>query len=296
MFFSGARRFGVMSPSGRARLGLSVGVVALACRAGGAGARSGASGATAHVYLSYVNCCGTGHIVEADVNGAHAKTIAKGVHNPVGLAVSSSHLYWASAGRGTIVEANLNGTNPKAIVKGQSGVGPMAIGSQLYWISGANIVEANLNGTNPKTIVTGQSAVEIAVGGGHLYWASSGAFGNHNGTIGEANLDGTGVKTIAQGQPTPSGVAVAGNHLYWSNGASDTVVEANLDGTSPKAIVRGQYVQLLGDLVAGAGHLYWTWSDTSDPYWTTVEANLDGTHAQSIAAQKDTPLAIAAGP
>jgi hypothetical protein len=114
-----------------------------------------------------------------------------------------------------------------------------------------------LNGTNVKTIVTGQSAVEVAVGGGHLYWATPGAYGKHNGTIEEGNLDGTGVKTIAQAQPTPSGVAVAENHLYWSNGASDTLVEANLDGTSPKTIFRSSYVQLLGELAAGAGHLYW---------------------------------------
>lgn len=293
MFFSGARRFGVL----RVRRGLFVGAVALACGAGGAGARSDASGTPApHVYFAYVNCCGKGRIIEADPTGANAKTIAKGLHSPVGLAVSRRHLYWASAGRHTIVEASLNGTNPKTIVKGQSGLGEIAIARHLYWINGATIVEANLNGTNVKTIVTGQSASAVAAGGGHLYWASPGAFGKDNGTIDEANLDGTGVTTIAQGQPTPSGVAVAENHLYWSNGASDTIVEANLDGTSPKTIFTSNYVELLGELAAGAGHLYWTWYDTSDPYWSAIEANLDGTHARTIGAQKETPTAIAAGP
>jgi hypothetical protein len=173
------------------------------------------------------------------------------------------------------------------------------VGSHLYWISGDTIVEANLNGTNAKTIAQGQNgpvAVAVAVGGGHLYWAIPGGYSNNDGAIVEANLNGTDVQTIAQGQPTPSGVAVTASHLYWSNGADDTIVEANLDGTNATTIVTVANVQLLGDLAAGSGHLYWGYYDSFDPYWTLVGARPDGTHARAIAANKALPQAVAVGP
>jgi hypothetical protein len=68
----------------------AVAAVALVCGAGGAVARSGSSSAvTAHLYWSN---WGSGTVIEANLNGTGAKTIAKGQNHPIGLAVSSSHL------------------------------------------------------------------------------------------------------------------------------------------------------------------------------------------------------------
>jgi hypothetical protein len=200
---------------------------------------------------------GKGKIIEAALNGAHAKTIATLRYNwdyshgypiSVSVAIGNGHLYWASLGRygnaGGIYEANRDGTQAKKIATGQQEpLGVAAGGGHVYWGLGGgisvtsggssswgpgNIVEANSNGTDAKTIGSVQGfPTSIGVGGGHLYWAD----GN---TIVEANLDGSDPKTIVS--KVSSGVmAVGAGHLYWSAGLK--IVEANLDGTGAKTIV-----------------------------------------------------------
>ena len=111
MFFGGARRFGVLSASAHGRLVLLVGAVALGCAAGGAAAQSRPSGAAAaHLYwANFTN----GTIVEANLNGTHAKTIAKGQHYPMGAAVGGSHLYWANGGTHPFVNGNDRRSQPE---------------------------------------------------------------------------------------------------------------------------------------------------------------------------------------
>jgi hypothetical protein len=51
------------------------------------------------------------------------------VTGPLGVAVDSSHLYWANqSGLGNIIEANLDGTNPLTIATNQNGPSGVAVG------------------------------------------------------------------------------------------------------------------------------------------------------------------------
>jgi sugar lactone lactonase YvrE len=249
--------------------------------------------ATAHLYWANVD----GTIVEANLDGTGAKTVANGQSAPNGVAVSGSHLYWASPGTGTIVEANLDGTGAKTIAEGQSYPYGVAVGGgHLYWANNYGfgpratgaIVEANLDGTGAKTIASGQGGPNgVAISGSHLYWANDTA-----GTIVEANLDGAGAQAIASGQSTPTGMAVSGTHLYWASygryGNTGKIVEADLDGTAAKTIAKGQ---LGPDGVAVNGsHLYWANSGG-----TIVEADLNGKGAQTI-AKGQSPRGVAVGP
>jgi hypothetical protein len=243
-----------------------------------------------HLYWSN-GSFNTGTIVEANLDGTHTKTIAASQKFPSGVAVNSSHLYWANAQGGTIVEANLDGTNPQTIATGQNSPGGIAVdSSHLYWSnSNANtIVAANLDGTNPQTIATNQGVPRgLAVNASHLYWANA-----STGSIVEANLDGTNPQTIATGGDNTWGVAVSSSHLYWSNLGGGTIVEANLDGTNPQTIARGQ-VNVLGVAVSGS-NLYWA-NAGSGAGGTIVEANLDGTNPQTIASD-NAPRGVAVGP
>ena len=54
--------------------------------------------------------------------------IVTGQHNPNGVAVGASHLYWANNGDGTIWEANLDGSSPHAIATGQHDPLGVAVG------------------------------------------------------------------------------------------------------------------------------------------------------------------------
>jgi hypothetical protein len=150
-----------------------------------------------------------GTIVEANLNGTDARTIATGQHNPWGVAVGVGHLYWSDDHAGTITEANLDGTDAKTIATGQSLPTGVAVDrSHLYWADfrSGKIVEANLNGTGAKTIAKNQEYPHgIAVGGGHLYWTTA---GEHSAIV-EANLNGTDAKTIVRGSSVPLPWALA---------------------------------------------------------------------------------------
>ena len=84
----------------------------LGASAGAAAASTGTAIPTSHLYWAN-NQAGT--IVEANLNGTSAHTIASGQAQPFGVAVNASHLYWANFNAGTIVEANLDGTGAKTI-------------------------------------------------------------------------------------------------------------------------------------------------------------------------------------
>jgi len=205
--FSGTRRFGGLLASAHGRLVLLVGTVTLGYATGCAAPPPGPSGAAARLYWANFS---SGTIVEASLNGTHAKTIANGQHYPNAVAAGGSHLYWANGG-----------THP---------------------FRSGTIVEASLNGTHAKTIATGQhDPVGIAVGGSHLYWSNEGDRPFRSGTIVEANLNGTRAKTIARGQHSPDGVAVGGSRLYWASFLAGTIVGANLDGAHAKTIAKHQH-------------------------------------------------------
>src|SRR5437764_1180781 len=109
------------------RLIVTVMVVALAVGPSAA-AHSGASvPAAAHLYWANY---GTGTIVEANPNGTHPRIVNHQDH-PYGVAANSRHLYWANAT--AIVEADLNGTHAMTIAKGQNRPGGVAVhGNHLY--------------------------------------------------------------------------------------------------------------------------------------------------------------------
>ena len=56
----------------------------------------------------------TGTIMKANLDGSGMTTLVSGRLTPIGVAVDSSHVYWAESG--AIMEANLDGTNPRPLV------------------------------------------------------------------------------------------------------------------------------------------------------------------------------------
>jgi hypothetical protein len=102
-------------------------------------------------------------VVEANLDGTGAKTIATVQNFPTSIGVGGGHLYWADGA--TIVEANLDGTGAKTILGSRSGFsGVLAVGGgHLYWAGTNKLVEANLDGTG-ATIVKHQGPAGIAFG------------------------------------------------------------------------------------------------------------------------------------
>ena len=103
-------------------------------------------------------------VVEANLDGTQAKTIATVQGFPTSVGVGGGHLYWADGNQ--IVEANPDGTQPKPILgKGSGFSGVLAVGGgHLYWAGNRGIAKANLDGTQAKIIVKRGGVVGIAIG------------------------------------------------------------------------------------------------------------------------------------
>jgi sugar lactone lactonase YvrE len=235
----------------------------------------------------------------ANLDGTSSHAIVTGQIGAEGIAVNSSHLYWADTVDGTIREANLNGASPHTIVTGQRGLaGLAATSSHIYWANdggGADragtIWTANLDGSSPHAIVTGQTLpAGVAADASHVYWADEGNETAGNGTISEANPDGSSPHVIVTGQTTPSGVAVDASHLYWASIGDGTVNQASLDGSSPHAIVTGQNSP--SGVASDASHLYWASTDDG----TVNQASPDGSSPHAIVTGQNSPSWMAVTP
>jgi hypothetical protein len=98
---------------------------------------------------------GDGAVWAAGLDGSNPHIIVPTLDNPLGMAVSGSHVYWASTpgtgGLGAIWEAGLDGSNPHIIVPGQNDPhGVAADASHLYWADLSTINEAGLDSTSPQ--------------------------------------------------------------------------------------------------------------------------------------------------
>ena len=241
----------------------------------------------------------TDEIWAANLDGSGPHAIVTGQIGAEGIAVNSSHLYWADAVDGTIWEANLDGSSPHTILTSQRGqVGLAVTSSHIYWANdggGADragtIWVANLDGSSPHTIVTGQTLPSgVAADASHVYWADEGNETAGNGTISEAGPDGSSPHAIVTGQTTPSGVAVDASHLFWASIGDGTVNQASLDGSSPHAIVTGQNSP--SGVASDASHLYWASSDDG----TVNQASPDGSSPHAIVTGQNSPSWMAVTP
>jgi hypothetical protein len=124
----------------------------------------------------------TGYVMRADITGAGAVQIASGQSHPRGIAVSSSHVYWANTGDGAIMRAKHDGSD---------------------------LVRLLSNRATPS---------DIALDGTHLYWVEAGTPVNFtDGSVHRAMLDGSEVEPIATGQLDPRRIALDADHVYWLN-------------------------------------------------------------------------------
>ena len=173
-----------------------------------------------------------------------------------GVAVDSTHLYWA--GWRGIGRRALEGENvyPATIV-GHIGrpCGLTVDGGHLYWGSPetGSLGRANLDGSQPNpSFVSGlDRPCDVAVGAGSVFWMEKEG-------IGRANLDGT--EPERSFVPLPAfhdgcGLAVDGRYLYW--GGLGTIYRLDLEGEGPpQPLVTG--VGGVEGIALDGAHLYWS--------------------------------------
>ncbi len=167
------------------------------------------------------------------------EALVPNVVRPWGVAVDSSHLYWASTA-GAIGRSNLDGSaaDRSFITDVKSPCGLAVDGAHIYWgeLETETIGRARLDGTEvePEFIAEAGFPCGIAVNASHLYWA------NTDGTIGRAELSGANAnRAFIPFAGHPCGVAADAAHVYWANFVEPGtfVSRANLDGSGAGPLV-----------------------------------------------------------
>ena len=192
---------------------------------------------------------GRAKIDGTQVNGRFFDTGSLGA--PSGLAVDSSHIYWAGWQSNKIGRADIDGQNvePEWISGSGSDFGSgsvqtagVAVNSQrIYWgnwragLSSAlgpiGVAEITGSPSTNEYVSSTNGANSLAVTPNYLFW---GNYGNgETGSIGrlEFGNDPTPDNDFISGIKTPDGVAADGNYIYWTNRTDGAIGRANLNGT-----------------------------------------------------------------
>jgi hypothetical protein len=264
----------------------------------------------------YWTSFGSGTIGE--LNSTRCTALVTDQDFPWGVAVDSSHIYWANSGStffgGTIMKANLDGAGVTELVGGQDPLGVAVDTSNIYWANGAAfpsvpgaIEKAPLAGGPATTLVPGTCeeedachSVGVAVDTSNIYWTDLGFPQNGiPGTVKKAPLTGGPATTLVTGQDGPSGVAVENGYIYWADAVSGTIMRTNLNSCEPTCTVE----TLVGDQNSPSGaavdssHIYWTIPGNSgESNGTIMEANLNGTDVTTLMTGADVPAEVAVRP
>jgi virginiamycin B lyase len=192
-----------------------------------------------HIYWSTANGGTATDIARANLNGTGVnRKFITGAQNPCGVAVNSSHIYWAGDVGTSIGRANLNGTgvNQNFISTGTGVCGVIVTSSHIYWANyqTQEIGRANLDGSgiNQSFISGAGSGAGIAIEGNHIYFTTSGGT-----SIGRANLDGSDANPhfITGLNGEVAFLAVDGTYIFWADwgtrGSGTTIGRAKINGT-----------------------------------------------------------------
>jgi len=195
-----------------------------------------------------------------------------------GVAINSTHLYWA--GGNGIGRRALEGESvyPATIVPRLNRPCGLALdGSHLYWgnFYEGSLGRANLDGSQAtSSFVTGlEKPCDVAVDARRVYWIEEGG-------VGRANIDGSVSEREFVSVPPwirACGVAVDGRYLYW--GQTGTIQRLDLEGGGPpETLVSG--AGAIEDIVLDGSYVYWaSWGE--DNVASIGRASLDGSEANA---------------
>jgi hypothetical protein len=216
--------------------------------------------------------------------------LASGLTSPLGIAVSSTQVYFTS---GTSIDfVPINGGAMAPLYSG--GITPAAVAvddENVYWVdvgtsgsSNGKVMQQSLStGTTTtlaanRTMNGGMTQANtwgfIALDATYVYWTEIANGDGTAGTVMRAPIGGGSLVTMASNQKVPQGVAVNATDVYWgdaSNGGQELLSLPLSDpGGSPSVVKQAGNFNPFGLAVDSSG-LYWT-----DQSSSTVEKLVGG--------------------
>ena len=169
---------------------------------------------------------------------------------PSGLAVDSSHLYWAGWQSNTIGRVDLDGENlitnwiqgsPDFFGSASAQTAGVAVNSQrIYWgnwraglgsaLGPIGVAEIAGSPSSNDYVSSTSGANSLALTPDYLFWGNYGD--GNSGSIGRADIQAaSATDAFITGIKTPDGVASDGTYIYWSNRSDSAIGRAALNGT-----------------------------------------------------------------
>jgi hypothetical protein len=108
-------------------------------------------------------------IRSAKLDGSEEATIITGQNCAWGLTVGGNKLYWANSGDGTLHQANLDGTDPVTLVADVNIAGVAVNSSHVYWAGSGGVFRANLDGSDVQPVYSLNAACTVAVDDSYVY-------------------------------------------------------------------------------------------------------------------------------
>jgi hypothetical protein len=190
-------------------------------------------------FVYWANSQGTS-LGRAKINGTGLNNNFIPATNPFGVATDSKFVYWEqpnSIGRANL---DGSGPNPAFVTTGSSTpLGLAVTSSAIFWVSDdTHIGRVNLDGTNPQAnFITAPGSVicGIAADANFVYWADTGGMQR----IGRAPVAGgsSDPSFITAAGFVNCGIAVDSNFLYWATRATpsppDSIARAPVAGGAP---------------------------------------------------------------
>lgn len=210
-----------------------------------------------------------------------------------GLAVTSTHIFWANRWGDAIGRADLDGGNVvEAFISGTDEPCGIAVDDgHIYWANrkGLSISRANLDGTavDRRFIDIESRPCGVAVDDEHVYWGTAVGAG-----LSKADLDGTDVEESIIDTPGAScGVTVNETHIFWTD-FSGTIGRASLNGEEANQhFITGAGAPC--DLAVSEDRIYWA-NEGLPSRGSIGTANLDGTSVnQHFVADLPFPCGVA---
>jgi len=186
------------------------------------------NGTTYYFIVTAVNAGGESPASSQVSSTPGVMTLASG-HNPVGIAVDSTSVYWTDSGLETVNKIGINGGTVTTLATGSNPQGIAVDSTSVYWTETGSVNKVGLNGGTVMTLATGNGPQRIAVDSTSVYWTETGS-------VNKVGLNGGTVMTLATGS-YPQGIAVDSTSVYWTDTGLGTVNKVGINGGTVTTLV-----------------------------------------------------------
>jgi hypothetical protein len=241
-----------------------------------------------------------GSVMAVPTRGGAAFAVAEEQHQPNGIAVGETHVYWTNyglLGDGAVKRIPVRGGAPETLVSHKQYLGVVAVdATYAYFVSFYNdptneVMRVPPSGGRVDVLATGQNPAGILLHDEHVYWTNF-----DGGQVMRSTKNGTHATVLNANdlRPGMTGIAIHGDHLYLTNVIAGSVLRIPKGGGPTEELASGQSTPFR--IVVDDANIYWTnMGDINSATGQVMRMALHpGGQPTALAANQAQPIGIAA--